>query len=56
MATEFDHDRKPIAKRAARRSPPNNAGDPSFSEGLIVLVFMAFLSLLGLGLFGLMPR
>jgi hypothetical protein len=55
MATVFDDDRKRMVK-TPEPSAPDDANEPTFSEGLIVLVFMAFLSLFGLGLFSLMPR
>src|SRR5881409_3933415 len=55
MATVHEDDRTPPGRPTApRRRGASN--QPSLAESLIVLVFLAVLSLLGLGLFELMPR
>jgi hypothetical protein len=56
MASRFDHDRSLTPTRPPEPRDDGNANQPSVAESVIVLVFLGAISLLGLGLFGLLPR
>jgi hypothetical protein len=56
MATVYDDDRSPTPTRPPHPESDPRVNQPSVAESLIVLVFLGVISLLGLGLFGLLPR
>jgi hypothetical protein len=56
MAIVHDDERTPLVRRPPEPVAHGSESKPSFADSLIVLVFLGVLGLIGMGLFGLMPR